>query len=210
MACTHHLTTAKTATYRTALWAALAINGVMFFAEMIGAFQAGAVSLLADSLDFLGYTANYAISLFVFNTALRTRAKASIIKGGSMLLFGIFVLGSTLYHWWFIGKLPDYHEMSLIGVLALLANLSVVWILSYFRGGDSNMRSVWLCSRNDALGNLTVIFAGIAVYFTQSAYPDFIVALIMAYLALSAGWQIVRQAKRELTDEPVVQRCHHC
>ena len=206
MACTHHLNAAKTRQYRTALWAALGINGVMFLVEIIGGIQAGSVSLLADSLDFLGDTANYGISLFVLNHALRTRAKASMIKGGSMLLFGLFVLGSTAYRWW-LGELPNYHEMSLIGVAALIANVLVVWILYHFREGDSNMESVWLCSRNDALGNLAVILAGFAVYFTQSNLPDLLVALFMAYLAITAGWQVVQHAKQELNGKAPVHSC---
>lgn len=206
MACTHHLAPAKTNKYRTALWAALGINGVMFLVEIIGGIQAGSVSLLADSLDFLGDTANYGISLFVLNHALRTRAKASMIKGGSMLLFGLFVFGSTFYRWW-LGELPNYHEMSIIGVAALLANLWVVWILYHFREGDSNMQSVWLCSRNDALGNLAVILAGFAVYFSQSNLPDLLVALFMAYLAITAGWQVVQQAKQELHGNARPQTC---
>ncbi|WP_159990870.1 cation transporter [Pelistega ratti] len=206
MACSHHLQHVKTGKYRTALWAALGINGIMFLVEIIGGIQAGSVSLLADSLDFFGDTANYGISLFVLNHALRTRAKASLIKGGTMLLFGVFVFVSTVYRWW-LGELPNYHEMSLIGTLALLANLWVVWILYRFREGDSNMQSVWLCSRNDALGNFAVILAAFVVYLTQSNLADLFVALLMAYLAISAGGKIIHQAKRELNGNISTPSC---
>ncbi|NEN75427.1 cation transporter [Pelistega sp. NLN82] len=206
MACSHHLQHAKTGKYRTALWLALVINGLMFLVEIIGSIQAGSVSLLADSLDFLGDTANYGVSLFVLNHALRTRAKASLIKGGTMLLFGVFVFVSTVYRWW-LGELPNYHEMSLIGTLALLANLWVVWILYRFREGDSNMQSVWLCSRNDALGNFAVILAAFVVYLTQSNLADLFVALFIAYLAISASRKIIHQAKQELNGNISTPSC---
>ncbi len=129
--------------------------------------------------------------------ALSYRAKASLLKGATMGGFGLFILITTLYRLWY-GEVPSHSEMSVVGVLALLANLSALWVLYHFRDGDSNMKSVWLCSRNDAIGNVAVIGAGVAVYFTSSKYPDLIVAFILASLALSASFAIIKQALLEL------------
>ncbi|MDO4223652.1 MAG: cation diffusion facilitator family transporter [Acinetobacter sp.] len=184
--------------YRYVLWIALLINALMFAVEIIMGMKANSVSLLSDSLDFLGDAANYGISLFVLNMALRQRARASLIKGYTMSAFGVWILGVTAYQL-LQGELPNYHEMSIVGVIALIANLTVAALFFSTRQGDSNMRGVWLCSRNDAIGNLAIIMAAGLVYWSNSAYPDLIVALIMAYLAIQAGVQIIRQAKQELS-----------
>ncbi|HSX71223.1 MAG TPA: cation transporter [Pseudomonas sp.] len=185
--------------YRRILWIALAVNLAMFAVEIGAGLKAGSVSLLADSLDFMGDAANYAISLWVLGMALSWRARAAQFKAASMLLFGIGVLGAALWHWW-QGEVPSAPTMGLIGALALAANVGVAVLLYAYREGDSNMRSVWLCTRNDALGNLAVLAAALGVFGTGSAWPDLIVASIMATLAITAAVQVLRQADGELKD----------
>ncbi|WP_331350596.1 cation diffusion facilitator family transporter [Cellvibrio sp. UBA7671] len=183
--------------YRRILWIALVVNFAMFAIEIIFSLQSKSVSLLADSIDFLGDSANYAISLWVLAMSVQTRAKASLFKAASMALFGVVVLVHAIWNA-ITGVIPDAETMSLVGLLALVANLSVAWLLYAYRNGDSNMRSVWLCTRNDALGNIAVIVAAIGVFGTGTAWPDLIVASIMASLALTAAWQVAKQAQREL------------
>jgi Co/Zn/Cd efflux system component len=183
--------------YRKVLWAALVINAAMFVVEIAAGVQAGSVSLLADSLDFLGDAANYGISLWVLGMGLAIRAKASLLKAMSMAAFGVWVLGSAIWHT-ATGVLPNAGTMGIVSVLALAANLSVAGLLYTYREGDSNMRSVWLCTRNDALGNIAVMIAAFGVFGTGKAWPDLAVALIMASLALSSAWQVIRQARSEL------------
>ena len=183
--------------YRKILWVALAINAAMFIVEVVGGFSSGSVSLMADAIDFFGDAMNYAISLLVLSMSLMWRARAALVKGITMGLFGLFVLASAI--WSFIhGKVPEPYTMGLIGMLALVANVSVALMLYAYREGDANMRSVWLCSRNDAIGNLAVILAAVGVFGSGSAWPDVLVALIMAGLGLSASIQVSRQALREL------------
>ncbi|MCT8761091.1 cation diffusion facilitator family transporter [Glaesserella parasuis] len=183
--------------YKKALWIVLVLNLSMFFVEIVMGIKSGSTSLLSDSLDFLGDSANYLISLIVLPMALSYRAKASMVKGLTMGVFGLFILITTVYRV-FYGEIPSYSEMSIVGFLALLVNVSALLILLKFRDGDSNVRSVWLCSRNDAIGNVAVILAGIAVYFFQSKYPDLIVAFILAFLALQASQEIIKRAWVEL------------
>jgi cation diffusion facilitator family transporter len=185
------------ATYRRVLWIALLLNFAMFGIEMLAGVRAGSVSLLADALDFLGDTANYGISLWVLGLGLAIRAKASLIKAFSMAAFGIWILGTALWHI-YRGTLPDAPTMGLIGTLALVTNLGVAWLLWAYREGDSNMRSVWLCTRNDAIGNVAVLLAALGVFGTQTAWPDLAVGILMALLALSSAWQVTRSARQEL------------
>jgi Co/Zn/Cd efflux system component len=184
--------------YRKILWLALAINAAMFGVEIVAGVNGNSVSLLADSLDFLGDAANYGISLWVLGMGIALRAKASLLKAMSMLAFGIWVLSSTIWHI-YSGALPSAETMGAVGMLALIANMSVAAMLYAYREGDSNMRSVWLCTRNDALGNIAVMIAAAGVFGTGKAWPDLVVALIMASLALSSAWQVIHQARRELT-----------
>lgn len=183
--------------FRKALWIALAINLVMFIVEIISGLRSGSVSLLADAIDFAGDAANYGISLVVLSMGLVWRSRAAMVKGLSMLAFGVFVLGRA---GWAIYTevVPEPLTMGVIGALALAANVIVALLLYAFREGDSNMRSVWLCSRNDAIGNIAVMIAAAGVLGTGSGWPDLMVALIMAGLALSAGYSVVRQARQEL------------
>ncbi|MFY9288000.1 MAG: cation transporter [Alphaproteobacteria bacterium] len=185
--------------YRRILWAALVINVLMFGVEIFAGFKSGSSSLMADSIDFFGDAANYGISLFVLGMALSWRAKASLLKGSTMVAFGIWIAGVTVQHA-LSGTVPEAPVMGAIGLLALIANATVALMLYRYRKGDSNMRSVWICSRNDALGNIAVMLAALGVFGTQSGWPDFIVAGIMATLALSGGIQIIRHAMQELTE----------
>lgn len=183
--------------FRKALWFALIINASMFVVEIFASELSNSMALKADALDFFGDSANYAISLFVVGSSLATRAKASIIKAATMAGFGIFVLLSALYKAIY-GGVPTAETMGIIGFLALVANTLVAIVLYKFRTGDSNMRSVWLCSRNDAIGNVAVILAAAAVYISVSRWPDLIVATIIASLAISSAWEILKQARHEL------------
>ena len=182
---------------RTALWIALSLNAGMFAIEIGAGLAAGSASLLADSADFLGDAANYGLSLAVLNLSLVWRARAALVKAASMGIFGLAVLGTVGLHIW-RGTLPEPMTMGMIGVLALLANLASALVLYRFRGGDSNMRAVWLCTRNDAIGNVAVMLAAGAVYLLGNGWPDLLVATFMAVLAIWASLQVTAQAKREL------------
>ncbi len=183
--------------YRRILSVALVVNALMFGVEIIGGVSSGSSALQADALDFLGDAANYGISLFVLSAALVVRAKASIIKGATMAVFGVWVVGHALYQAT-TGRIPEPMVMGVVGILALVSNVVVAFLLYRYRTGDSNMRSVWICSRNDALGNIAVVAAATGVFTTQHGWPDIIVALIMGFLSLSGAWQILRHARQDL------------
>lgn len=187
--------------YRRVMWAVLAVNAAMFLIEAGAGLGAKSVALQADALDFLADAATYGITLLVLPMAIRWRARAALVKGASMALFGLWVLGATAYNA-FLLDAPDALVMGSVGVLALLANLFCALLLFRFRGGDSNKRSAWLCSRNDVLGNLAVIVAAGGVMATGTAWPDLAVALIMAALWVHAAVQIIRQAIAELRPAP--------
>ena len=185
--------------WRRVLWIALGLNALMFVIEIVAGFMAHSRSLQADALDFLGDAANYAISLGVAGMALQWRARAALIKGITILLFGIGVLASVV--WGLLhGATPDPFAMGIVGFLALLVNISVALMLYRYRAGDANMRSVWICSRNDAINNVLVIAAGLAVLWLGSGLPDLLVAFAMAALGIGGGWQIVRQSVHELRE----------
>lgn len=183
--------------YRRVLWIALIINAAMFAVELAGGLRAGSVSLLADSVDFFGDAANYGISLLVLGMALTWRARAALFKGLTMGAFGVFVLGKAAWSA-AAGAVPEPATMAAIGLLALVANVSVAAMLYAWRDGDANMRSVWLCSRNDAIGNIAVLAAALGVFGTGSGWPDLAVAAVMGLLALTAARSVVRQACAEL------------
>ena len=188
--------------YKRALLAVILINAVMFFVEITAGLKSGSQALLADSLDFAGDSATYTISLLVIGASLRTRAMASLFKGGSLAVIAMIILASSLYR--FLGDtVPTAETMGLIGFLALVANLTSLLILMRWRDGDSNVRSVWLCSRNDAIGNVGVIGAGVLVGITGSAWPDLFVALLLASLFLRSATSIVLQANSELRSQSV-------
>jgi Co/Zn/Cd efflux system component len=182
------------------VWIALGINAGFFLVEIIAGAAAGSAALQADALDFFGDAANYAISLSVAAMALAWRARASVAKGGTMIAFALWVLGSTAWHIAY-GTLPRAEVMGVVGLAALLANGGVAFMLYRFRTGDANMRSVWICSRNDALGNAAVMLAAMGVFGTGTNWPDVIVAAIMGGLGLWGGLQIVNQARGELRTE---------
>jgi Co/Zn/Cd efflux system component len=183
--------------WRRVLWAALIVNTGMFLVEMVAGATADSRALQADALDFLGDAANYAVSLAVVGMALAWRARAALLKSLFMLGFAAWVMGSAVFV--FVnGTTPDPATMGVIGTLALVANIGVALLLYRYRTGDANMRSVWICSRNDAIGNVAVLVAALGVFGTGSAWPDLIVASIMAALALTGGVQVLRQALGEL------------
>jgi Co/Zn/Cd efflux system component len=183
--------------YRRALWVALVVNALMFGVEIVASWSSGSLSLLADSIDFFGDAANYALSLVVVGMVLSVRAKAALLKAACMAGFGLFVLGQAL---WRLrsGAAPEALTMGVVGSIALLANVGVAWMLYRFRTGDAQMRSVWLCSRNDAIGNLAVLAAALGVFGTGTAWPDLVVAAVMGVLALTASRTVWRQARAEL------------
>ncbi len=183
--------------YKRALLAVIAINAVMFAVEMTAGMMSGSQALKADALDFAGDTATYALSLFVIGASIRTRAIASLIKGGSLAAIAIAVLSMTLARL-LDSTPPEAGTMGLVGLLALVANLASVLILLRWRDGDSNVRSVWLCSRNDAIGNTGVILAGGLVALTETAWPDLVVAVLLASLFLKSAGAITLQALHEL------------
>lgn len=183
--------------WRRVLWTALIVNAAMFFVEMVAGTAADSRALQADALDFLGDAANYAVSLAVVGAALAWRARAALMKSLFMLGFAGWVLASAIFA--FVnGTAPDPATMGAIGALALTANVGVALLLYRHRTGDANMRSVWICSRNDAIGNVAVMIAALGVFGTGSAWPDLIVAMIMAALALTGGIQVMRQAWGEM------------
>ena len=183
--------------YRRILWIAMLVNAAMLVVELAAGYRSGSVSLLADAIDFGGDALNYGVSLAVLSAALAWRARAAMLKAVSMVAFGLFVLGRALWSLW-SGQVPDATTMGVVGVLALTANLAVAWMLYAFREGDANMRSVWLCTRNDAIGNIAVMLAALGVLGTGTAWPDLLVAVLMATLAVRGGWQVWRQARGEL------------
>ncbi len=187
--------------YRRVLWIALIVNASMFLVELGAGYRSGSVSLLADAIDFAGDAASYGVSLAVLSSALPWRARTALLKAVCMMGFGLFVLGRALWSLW-AGSVPEALTMGSIGALALVANVAVAWMLYAFREGDANMRSVWLCSRNDAISNVAVMLAALGVLGTGSAWPDLAVAAIMATLALLGGWAVMRQARGELAGRP--------
>jgi Co/Zn/Cd efflux system component len=185
------------ADYQRRLWAVIAINAGMFVIEMSAGALAGSRALQADALDFFGDAATYGISLAVIGSALRVRAWAAFAKGISLTLMGLWVLGATAYHVLVLG-IPRAEVMGVVGVMALAANVASVLILIRYKDGDANVRSVWLCSRNDAIGNVAVMLAALGVWASATKWPDLVVAAIMAGLFLYSSAQILRQSLREL------------
>jgi Co/Zn/Cd efflux system component len=189
--------------YRRVLWIVLAINAVMFLAELGAGVAAGSASLQADALDFLGDASNYAISLFVVGMVLRYRASAALAKGATMGAFGVWVIGAVIWHA-LHGTLPSAFAMGTVGFAALIANAASFGLLWTFREGDANMRSAWICTRNDVLGNLAVLLAAAGVSGTGTGWPDVIVAVIMAGLALQGASTVIRQSLGELRQQTTV------
>lgn len=185
--------------YRRRLWLVIAINALMFLVETAGGHLAGSMALQADALDFLGDTLTYGLSLAVIGMPLGTRASAAFVKGVSLFLMGLWVASYTLYQVLVLG-VPHAPLMGGIGLAALAANLASVALLARYKDGDSNVRSVWLCSRNDAIGNVAVIAAAGLVWIFASPWPDLVVAAAMAALFLNSAQQILRQSLSELRE----------
>lgn len=183
--------------YRRVLWIALVVNAVMFGVELSSGLMANSVSLLADAVDFFGDAANYGISLAVLALAPVWRSRAALIKGLTMGSYGIFVLGKAAWNAT-AGTVPEPFTMGAVGLLALVANVSVAVMLYRYRGGDANMRSVWLCSRNDAVGNVAVMLAALGVFGTGTGWPDLAVAVVMGGLGMIAAKTVIGQASSEL------------
>jgi Co/Zn/Cd efflux system component len=175
----------------------LFVNAAMFAVEMAGGWRSGSVSLLADAVDFFGDAANYGLSLFVLALAPVWRSRSALIKGLTMGGYGLFVLGTAVWNL-SRGVVPEHATMGVIGTLALMANLSVAVLLFAYRNGDTNMRSVWLCTRNDAIGNVAVLLAALGVFGAGTGWPDIIVATIMGILGLTAARAVIVQARQEL------------
>jgi Co/Zn/Cd efflux system component len=194
----HSTGAAPTPGFRRALWIALVINAVMFGVEVAAGLKSGSVSLLADAIDFFGDAGNYALTLSVLGLGVMWRARAAQVKAASMLCFGI-VVGAKAIWAMGAGMAPEPVTMGAVGALALVANAGVAILLFAFREGDANMRGVWLCTRNDAIGNVAVMLAALGVFGSGTAWPDLGVALVMAGLAINAGWTVMGQARRELT-----------
>src|SRR5436190_24108824 len=197
--CCGHGTTFEglSADYKRRLWLVIALNASMFLVEMAAGALAGSQALQADALDFLGDATTYGISLAVIGASIQIRARAAILKAFSLTAMALWVLGLTAYHVLVLG-VPRAEVMGAIGFLALAANAASVLILMRYKDGDANVRSVWLCSRNDAIGNVAVLCAAGIVAFTHTRWADLAVAAVMASLFLSTAWQITRQARAEL------------
>lgn len=196
--CSHEQTTFEglSADYRRRLWIVIAINAAMFAVEMAAGQASQSQALKADALDFLADAATYGLSLAVIGASLPVRSTAALVKAASLFMIGGWVFGTTLYRV-FVTGVPDAPVMGSVGLLALAANLISVMLLMRYKDGDANVRSVWLCSRNDAIGNVAVMAAALGVWGTQTGWPDLIVAGIMSGLFLTSSWQILRQALAE-------------
>lgn len=168
----------------------------MFMVEGLAGFLADSTALKADALDFLGDAATYAATLLVIGKPIKTRSLVALLKGLSLGAMAIFVLGFTLYRVFVEGE-PQALTMGVIGFMALTANVISVLLLMKYRDGDSNVRSVWLCSRNDAIGNIAVMLAGAGVFATGTVWPDIIVAFIIAGLFMHSSIKITSQALSE-------------
>ena len=181
---------------RKALWAALIINMTMFVVEFSSGCLSGSVGLQADAVDFFGDAANYTLSLAVLGMALRWRTHVAFLKGVTMGLFGVWVAGSIIYHW-YAGTVPPYAVMGSVAILALVANIVCAVMLYKFRNTDANMASVWVCSRNDAISNIAIVFAALGVWSSGSGIPDLIVAGLIGGLALYESVEVLRRVKHE-------------
>lgn len=184
------------ADYKRRLWLVIGLNASMFLVEITAGQMAGSMALQADALDFFGDALTYGISLAVIGSSIAVRTTAALAKAVSLMIMGLWVFGSTVWHV-FVAGVPLAPVMGVVGLLALATNLASVWLLVRYKDGDANVRSVWLCSRNDAIGNVAVMLAALGVWGAGSSWPDLVVAAIMAGLFLWSSVQIVRQALRE-------------
>jgi Co/Zn/Cd efflux system component len=193
--------------YRRVLWIALVVNALMFGVEFVGGMHSASASLLADAVDFFADAANYGVSLLVLTMAAVWRSRAALFKGLCMGAFGIFVLAKAAWSA-AAGIAPEPVTMGVIGLLALGANLGVAALLYAYRSGDANMRSVWLCTRNDAIGNIAVMLAAAGVFGSGKGWPDWAVAILMGVLALRAAYSVVRHARTEMATHAATGLTH--
>jgi cation diffusion facilitator family transporter len=194
---TEHSFDGASAAQKRVLWIVIFLNAAMFLVETSAGVLAKSMALRADALDFLGDSVTYGISLYVIGASLRWRAMAALFKGLSLGIMGVWVFGATVYHTLVTGQ-PELVTMGLIGALALAVNVASAFLLFHFRNGDANVRSVWLCSRNDAIGNVAVLIAAGLVQLTAMPWPDLVVAAGMAALFLKGAFAIVRHARADL------------
>jgi len=187
----------RTRRFRSALWIALIANAAMFAIEAGASWRAESSALLADAVDFLGDAANYAVSLLALAAGAVWRSRVALLKGWTMAGYGVVVLAVAAWNVW-RGAAPEPATMAAIGFAALAINVAVAALLYAFRDGDANMRSVWLCSRNDAIGNVAVMLAAAGVFGTGTIWPDVAVAVLLATLGLTAARSVIRQARVEL------------
>jgi Co/Zn/Cd efflux system component len=183
--------------YRRILWIALFANLAMFAVELVASVWSGSTALAADAADFLGDSANYAFSLGAIALGGAWVSRVALLKGAAMSVYGIAVLAYAAWRAW-LGVPPEPITMGVVGALALAVNFSVAALLYRFREGDANMRSVWLCTRNDVIANLAVLVAAAGVFGTGTVWPDVAVAAMLALLGLSSGRIVIRQARAEL------------
>lgn len=183
--------------YRRILFAVIAINAVAFVAVAGGALAQGSASLGANALDFFADCATYAISLWAIGKSVRVRSGAALLKGASLGLLAMFILGFAIWRA-VSGAPPEGTVITSLGAFGFFANALAALLLVRHREGDANVRSVWLCSRNDAIGNVAVMVAALGVWGTATGWPDLIVAGIMASLFLSSAVKILIQARAEL------------
>lgn len=192
--------------YKRVLWVVIFINAFMFIIEFSAGFMANSRALQADALDFLGDTLTYTITFLVIGHSAKWRSGAALFKGTSLLLMGLWVAGSTFYNVFF-AQTPNEAIMGSVAISAFVANVVSALLLMRYRDGDANVRSVWLCSRNDAINNLLVLMAAGVVYFTQSHWPDLIVAFLMSIIFLHSATLIIKQAWKERRDAHNNQLC---
>ena len=184
--------------YRRVLWIALFANLVMFAVELVASVWSGSSALAADAADFLGDSANYALSLGALAIGGAWISRVALLKGLAMSVYGVGVLAYAAWRAW-LGVPPEPLTMGVVGALALAVNFSVGALLYRFREGDANMRSVWLCTHNDVIANLAVLAAAAGVFGTGTIWPDVGVAAMLAALGLSSGRVIIRHARAELS-----------
>ena len=195
--CCHAPTPSTDISYRRVLWIALFANLAMFGVELVASFWSGSSALAADAADFLGDSANYALSLGAIALGGAWVSRVALLKGAAMSVYGIAVLAYAGWRAW-LGVPPEPLTMGVVGVLALSVNFTVAALLYRFREGDANMRSVWLCTRNDVIANILVLVAAVGVFGTGTVWPDVAVAAMLALLGLSSGRIVIRQARAEL------------
>ena len=196
-ACCHVPPPSSDVSYRRVLWIALFANAAMFLVEVVAAWWSGSSALAADAADFLGDSANYALSLGAIAAGGLWVSRVALVKGMAMSVYGLAVLGYAAWHAW-LGVPPEALTMGVVGLMALAVNFGVALLLYRFREGDANMRSVWLCTRNDVIANIAVLIAAAGVFGTGTVWPDVAVAAMLAVLGLTSGRSVIRQARAEL------------